>query len=110
MLLPHHFLGQDCLEYQCGAQAPPAFAWSPTGSLRMRLPVAAKIALVSAGMTHAVAVSPIPPGAAVPPSGPVLFSRPEVTSTMTSCSRAREMTRARQLGEKMGGRDRKSRA
>jgi len=35
------------------------------GELADALPVAAKIALVSAGMTAAVAVSPIPPGAAV---------------------------------------------
>ena len=34
----------------------------PMGSLRMRLPVAAKIALVSAGATGGFPVSPIPPG------------------------------------------------
>src|SRR5712691_10718486 len=33
------------------------------GSVRMRLPVAAKIALVTAGATAAVGASPMPPGA-----------------------------------------------
>ena len=36
-----------------------------TGSFRMRLPVAAKIALATAGNTAAVPGSPIPPGASV---------------------------------------------
>jgi len=38
-------------------------ACSPTGSLRIRFPVAAKIAFVSAGITHEVPGSPMPPGA-----------------------------------------------
>src|SRR5207302_7168422 len=39
------------------------------GRVRMRLPVAAKIALVTAGATAAVGASPIPPG------GSALFTR-----------------------------------
>ncbi len=39
-------------------------SWSPTGSLRMRFPVAAKMALHSAGATGGTAVSPTPEGGA----------------------------------------------
>ncbi len=39
------------------------FSWLPTGSLRSRVPVAAKIAFDSAAAVAAVPGSPIPPGA-----------------------------------------------
>jgi hypothetical protein len=40
------------------------FSWSPIGSWRMRLPVAAKIAFHSAGANGGTPTSPIPPGGA----------------------------------------------
>ena len=36
------------------------FSWSPTGSLRSRLPVAAKIALATAAPTPVMPISPMP--------------------------------------------------
>ena len=45
-----------------GVKRPQAFSWSPTGRLRIRWPVAAKIALQSAGATGGTPGSPMPPG------------------------------------------------